>query len=50
MKGKRVILDLDPRFSKSTRIGFLTHIIPNFCQKYTDGPCGLLYVPHLVAN
>ncbi|KAJ0706066.1 putative protein kinase RLK-Pelle-CrRLK1L-1 family [Helianthus annuus] len=26
---------------------FITHLVPNFCQKYMDGPCGLHFVTHL---
>ncbi|MFS7981852.1 hypothetical protein Hanom_Chr10g00955871 [Helianthus anomalus] len=29
---------------------FLTHLVPNFSQKYMDGPCGLHFVTHLVLN
>ncbi|MFS7916425.1 hypothetical protein Hanom_Chr02g00176971 [Helianthus anomalus] len=29
---------------------FVTHLVPNFFQKYMDGPCGLHFVTHLVPN
>ncbi|MFS7953505.1 hypothetical protein Hanom_Chr07g00619471 [Helianthus anomalus] len=31
-------------------VHFVTHLVPNFCQKYMDGPCGLHFVMHLVPN
>ncbi|MFS7927129.1 hypothetical protein Hanom_Chr04g00305321 [Helianthus anomalus] len=31
-------------------LNFVTHLVPNFCQKYMHGPCGLHFVTHLVPN
>ncbi|MFS7913239.1 hypothetical protein Hanom_Chr02g00139481 [Helianthus anomalus] len=29
---------------------FVTHLVPNFSQKYMDGACGLHFVTQLVPN
>ncbi|MFS7976926.1 hypothetical protein Hanom_Chr10g00898081 [Helianthus anomalus] len=29
---------------------FVTHLVPNFFQKFMDGSCGLHFVTHLVPN
>ncbi|MFS7913012.1 hypothetical protein Hanom_Chr02g00136621 [Helianthus anomalus] len=29
---------------------FVTYLVPNFFQNYTNGPCGLHFVTYLVTN
>ncbi|MFS7911040.1 hypothetical protein Hanom_Chr02g00113321 [Helianthus anomalus] len=48
------ILDIVPSFPKVRGwpygFYFVTHLVPNFSQKYMGGPCGLHFVTHLVPN